>query len=131
VTAGGARVIVIGTVELEVERSPTDPSAHTTTLENVLHILDAICNGFSSPASRCCQSFGEFTIGVDRPGGLGVWYGKRFVGVWRLVLAGKRQGKSVLEEIEDEGVRFSLSIYLTEEESGIIGAPSATTYPTL
>lgn len=54
--AGGAHVIGIGSVKLEVERSQTNPSIHTITSENVLHMPDAICNGFSSPASWCCQS---------------------------------------------------------------------------
>src|SRR5947199_6829766 len=37
-TAQGARVIGIGTVKLQVRRSPTESDTHTLVLEDVLHI---------------------------------------------------------------------------------------------
>jgi hypothetical protein len=75
--------------------------------------------------------FGKFTIRVARPSRLGLWYGEPFVRLWRLALAGNPQRERVLKEIKEEGGRFSLSVYLTEEERDIIGAPSATAYSTL
>jgi hypothetical protein len=46
-TAGGAKVIGIGTVELQVRRSHTSCETGILVLENLLHIPSAPCNGFN------------------------------------------------------------------------------------
>ena len=116
-TAQGARVIGIGTVELQVQRSPKESGTHTLVLEDVLHIPEAICNGFNSRLAGGAESWIRGSVhGLDASSGQPLWYGTEFCGSTRLVLAGNPQGESVLEEMEREGSAFMLSVYLNEEE---------------
>ena len=116
-TAQGATVLGIGTVKLQVRRSPTNSDTHTLTLENVLHIPSAICNGFSSGLNivgterwslGLTQSYDE----NERP----IWYALDFCGLRRIVLDGNPQGESEIQEQYRKGGAFSLSIYLSKEE---------------
>jgi hypothetical protein len=114
-TAGGAKVIGIGTVELQVRRSPTSKETGTLVLEDVLHIPRAICNGVNLVQYKdWSTSFGDGSAwGHDRNGKL-MWYATPYCGLNRLVLAGNPQGETYLQE--REGVFYSLSVFQSEEE---------------
>lgn len=114
-----SRVIGIGTVELVVKRSPTDPSTNVLVLENVLHIPDAICNGFCAMLNGGYESWDRGGVTqffedayLTRP----MFYATEFCGLTRLVLAGNPQGESVLEQKRKDGACFLLSVYLSPEE---------------
>jgi hypothetical protein len=95
----GLKVLGIGTVELEVRRSPDRPTADTykLVLENVLYIPDAVCNGFNHTLYGGLQTLNYKTGGCaqgfnsDREP---IWYGDRFCDLWRLMLAGNPHGDS-------------------------------------
>lgn len=110
------RVIGIGTVELVVKRSPGDEGANILVLENVLHIPDAICNGFSPHLTRCAHSWTKEGIqgfdNDDRP----IWFATKFAGLNRFVLFGNPQGESKLAQKHREGVMLLLSVFLTPGE---------------
>ncbi|KAI9933773.1 hypothetical protein ASPWEDRAFT_104267 [Aspergillus wentii DTO 134E9] len=102
----------VGTVALHVCPSPTQFGSHTIILENVLHIPDAVCNGFNPllvGSSMSCEA--EMWSGADA-GGNAMWYSRPFAGGTRLVLAGNPQGESELIE----GKEYSLSLYISPEE---------------
>ncbi len=122
-TAQGATVIGIGTVELEVRRSPTKGSGtHTLVLKNVLHIPGALCNGFCPMLLDGAQSWSRgFVQGFDS-NDRSAYYGEEFCGLRRVVLAGNPQGESVLKEKKQEGSHFMLSVYLTAEEQANLRA---------
>ncbi|MCJ1386735.1 hypothetical protein MMC17_009861 [Xylographa soralifera] len=116
-TAQGLRVIGIGTVRLQVWRSPGASDTHTLLLENVLHTPDAMCNGFRSQFLGGSESWSADGVqGLDGPTGQPSWYGVHFCGLCRLALAGNPRGESVLEERKRDGVVFLLSMYLRDEE---------------
>lgn len=103
----------MGTVELQVRRSPGSNDTGPLVLENVLHIPGAICNGLNAVGGLGHNvTFGDIAQGFDRSDGRPLWYGKTYCGLWRLALAGNPQGVSLLG---DDGV-YSLSIYLSDEE---------------
>ncbi|KAE8151671.1 hypothetical protein BDV25DRAFT_88586 [Aspergillus avenaceus] len=102
----------IGTVHLTVCRSPQDPTPHIITLEDVLHIPEAVCNGFNPllfGSSMSCNA--DHWEGADRAG-QPVWFSVPFAGHTRLVLAGNPTGESDLIE----GRYYTLSLYITPEE---------------
>ncbi|KAL2859891.1 uncharacterized protein BJX67DRAFT_368559 [Aspergillus lucknowensis] len=91
----------VGTVELNVRTSPKKGSpSRSLVLENVLHVPDAVCNGFSVGVYYATHggttSFSPFFRGTDEQGSA-LWHGKPFRGVEKLVLAGNPQGESYLE----------------------------------
>jgi len=114
--AGGQRVIGVGTVELQVETSPTDSTPRTLVIKNVLHIPEAICNGYNPMLDFHAMAWGKEGItGLDKDGEV-VWYAVDFCGLRKLVLAGNPQGESEMQKEGNEGVGFMLSLYATEEE---------------
>ncbi|KAL4805766.1 hypothetical protein BDV18DRAFT_12926 [Aspergillus unguis] len=107
----------IGSVNLTVPRSRSDPTPHTLTLGGVLHIPEALCNGFNPlliGSSMSCHS--EYWEGADRMGSP-LWFGLPFVGLSRLVLA-DGSGESDLIE----GREYTLSLYVSPQEKEMIVA---------
>lgn len=102
----------VGTVQLTVCKSPDDLGAHTLVLENVLHLPDAICNGFNpllyGSGMSCHQ---EYWQGGDASGNP-VWFSTPFAGQTKLVLAGDPQGESEIIPGRD----YTLSLSLSPEE---------------
>lgn len=104
----------VGTVELKVRTSPEESSpVRTLVLENVLHIPDAMCNGFSVPLYHTIHG-GSARLGTPsgtdrhyRP----LWCGEFFKGLDKLMLAGNPQGVSYL----DDGPKM-LSMYIGDED---------------
>ncbi|KAJ0417920.1 hypothetical protein BJY00DRAFT_197443 [Aspergillus carlsbadensis] len=111
-TTGETFVAGIGTVELKVRTSRDEPGLPdgTLVLENVLHIPSAICNGVSIELSDAIA--GNPAGGWDAwdQQDRTIWYGERFYGGCRLVLAGNPQGESYLED----GLHM-LSMYAPED----------------
>ncbi|KAI9368239.1 hypothetical protein BJX61DRAFT_546737 [Aspergillus egyptiacus] len=103
----------VGTVHLVVPRGRTDPgSTHTLVLEDVLHIPEAICNGFNPLlVGSSMSAHGDYWEGADRQG-RPMWFGLPFAGMGRLVLAGPGGGESELVE----GRVPTLSLYVSPEE---------------
>lgn len=109
----------VGTVELDVCKSPHDLSSHTIVLENVLHIPEAICNGFNPllyGSSMSCNQ--DYWDGGDTSGNP-VWFSTPFAGGSRLVLAGNPQGESEMIQ----GRYYTLCLYVSPEEWESILAP--------
>ncbi|KAA8649626.1 hypothetical protein EYZ11_002658 [Aspergillus tanneri] len=101
----------VGTVELNVRTNPKKGSrTRTLVLENVLHVPDAICNGFCFAKYHATHggmaSLDSVWKGTDKQGSP-LWYGQPFRGLEKLVLAGNPQGESYL----DDGPKF-LSMYV-------------------
>ncbi|RDW72679.1 uncharacterized protein DSM5745_07851 [Aspergillus mulundensis] len=108
----------IGTVHLTVPRGVNDPSTHTIVLENVLHIPEALCNGFNPllvGSSMSCLA--DRWEGCDRFG-RGMWYGTRFCGLGRLVLAPGPDGQAESDLIE--GREYTLSLYVSAQEKAAV-----------
>ncbi|PYH43669.1 uncharacterized protein BP01DRAFT_344352 [Aspergillus saccharolyticus JOP 1030-1] len=107
----------VGTVELPVVRSLDNPFAtHVLVLENVLHIPEAVCNGFNPllyGSSMSCTA--EAWTGADRAG-TPLWVAMPFAGGNRLVLASSQQQQGVSELIA--GRYYTLSLYVSAEEKG-------------
>ncbi|KAL5365945.1 hypothetical protein BJX96DRAFT_160045 [Aspergillus floccosus] len=106
----------VGTVHLTVCRSRADPAPQTLVLEDVLHIPEALCNGFnpllygsSMSCNADCWEGGDAT-------GQPLWYSLPFAGHTRLVLWGNPLGESELIE----GRYYTLSLYVTPEEKKAI-----------
>lgn len=102
----------VGTVHLTVCKSPRDLSAHTIVLENVLHLPDAICNGFNPllyGSGMSCQE--EYWEGGDTSGNP-VWFSTPFAGHTKLVLAGDPQGETEIIQ----GRHYTLSLSISPEE---------------
>ncbi|KAL3440740.1 hypothetical protein BJX65DRAFT_314473 [Aspergillus insuetus] len=92
----------IGDVELSVHSSPNAGApARTITLKNVLHLPRAISNGMSTLVwmKDVGEVVGKVTLdsASDRYG-QPWWYGKPFIGLSKLALAGNPQGESYLTE---------------------------------
>ncbi|KAL4924596.1 uncharacterized protein BDV17DRAFT_274096 [Aspergillus undulatus] len=110
------QVAGVGDVHLHVQRGRNDPSTHLLVLEGVLHIPEAICNGFNPllvGSSMSCHP--EFWEGADRRGAP-MWFGLPFAGMGRLVLADMGGGESDLIE----GRQYTLSLYISPEERSMI-----------
>lgn len=117
----------MGKVILSVESLARDGYAnadsatksHTITLENVLHIPTAICNGFSplvyGGGMSCHQ---DVWVGGSGDGG---WIAKPFAGGMRLVLSGGRKGGS--EVVDGVGrIGYSFGVCVSPQEwKGIVG----------
>ncbi|KAL4913084.1 hypothetical protein BDW62DRAFT_205888 [Aspergillus aurantiobrunneus] len=105
-----------GTVHLPVPRAPNDPSTHVLVLDGVLHIPEAICNGFNpllvGSSMSCLRDYWE---GADRCG-QPMWFALPFAGLGRLVLGPGLDGESDLIE----GRHYTLSLYISPEERGAI-----------
>jgi hypothetical protein len=115
---GVTPVIGIGTVELQVERGFRDSSTRILVLEDVLHIPNAICNGFNSSLSTSLQCWSGTGLmeGKDESG-QSLWHARRFFGLAKLVLVNNPEGESGIEKAKAEGkISFSLSLYVNEEE---------------
>ncbi|KAL2825866.1 hypothetical protein BJY01DRAFT_241473 [Aspergillus pseudoustus] len=101
----------VGTVELRVRSSPEEGApTRTLVLENVLHVPNALCNGFA--VNVWFQECG----GASEP----YWYAVPFKDLEKLVLAGDPQGESYLDDgptllTGEEGEEDSASAeYITE-----------------
>jgi len=112
---GSVRVSGIGTVKLEVTRAPNDPRTYTLVLDDVLHIPDSICNGVSIDTlsiqegrSLGMQGMKFWDSRTKEP----LFYGERYCGLFRVVLAGRPQGETYLT---DGGIKF-LSIHASTED---------------
>ncbi|KAF4226030.1 hypothetical protein CNMCM8980_006005 [Aspergillus fumigatiaffinis] len=104
----------VGTVELRVCRTVRDggASSHVLVLEDVLHIPEAVCNGFNPllyGSSMSCNM--EYWEGADRRGEP-VWFAVPYAGGTRLVLAGSPRGESELIQ----GRYYTLSLSITPQE---------------
>lgn len=120
---GHTRVLGVGTVKLDLERSPQDPSTYTLLLHDVLHIPDAVCNGISiNPDFMGARNYGIswrdkriYDADTEEP----CWYATAFHddGLMRCVLAGDPQGQTFLEK---DG-RYMLSVNASEEELEVLG----------
>lgn len=117
-------VIGIGTVELQVRRSPGSKETGPLVLENVLHIPDALCNGLNACGrpGRGVTFADGVAQGFDRPGGRPMWYGTKYCGLWRLALTGNPQGVSYLRD----GQSYSLGFILSDEELLNLGSEDTT-----
>jgi hypothetical protein len=123
-TAGGAPVIGIGTVELEVRRSPMSTETGLLILENVLHIPSALCNGFNPlQLGQGDVTFKKGLVEGYFPSGQPMWYGATHCGLFRLALAGNPQGETYLQE----GKTYALSVFLSEEEASSLITRDTTT----
>lgn len=112
--SSGIDVLGLGTVELDVLRSPNSTESHTLILNNVLHTPNAICNGIMIPQDTRSTSFRPIMQGYEA-GGRPYWYGTPFCGLSKLALAGNHQGESLLQ---DKGAESALvSLVLDEQES--------------
>ncbi|KAB8257964.1 hypothetical protein BDV32DRAFT_126468 [Aspergillus pseudonomiae] len=118
--ATGAETYIAGagTVELNVRTSSKKGSpTRSLVLENVLHVPNAVCNGFSIGVYYATHggttSFSPFFRGTDEQDSA-LWYGKPFHGLQKLVLAEDPQGESYLEN-GPEILSLSLSVAKLEE----------------
>ncbi|CZR56447.1 uncharacterized protein PAC_06335 [Phialocephala subalpina] len=119
--ANNTPILGVGTVELEVKKSPSSNETGRIVLYNVVHMPSAICNGFS-PMTQAGEGLGTgASFGGTRvegtEGGMTVWYTERFCGLDRLVLAGNPQGESHMTP----GSHYSLSLYLSADEKRALG----------
>ena len=113
---GTTRVLGVGTVKLETVRSPQDQRTHILELDNVLHIPEALCNGISINPEFMVEhglqiSFRESLVykeDTKEP----FFYGRKYCGLPRIVLAGDPHGETYLEE----GTAYSLSIYAGDDQ---------------
>jgi hypothetical protein len=125
VTVGGQRVIGKGTVQLKVRCSPARHSAtRVITLEDVLHIPDAICNGFAPMRKEDTDRTVTWTEEMVQGdwNGNPLWYGKRFCGLWKLALDGNPQGESEMSWMP-KGTHFALSLHLSKEALATLFPP--------
>ncbi|KUL89745.1 hypothetical protein ZTR_00549 [Talaromyces verruculosus] len=105
----------VGTVELKVETSREEGSlVRTLVLEDVLHVPEANCNGFSVAVYHTLHG-GSTRLGRE-PSGTDeeyqpLWCSEEFKGLNKLVLAGNPQGESYL----GDGVKM-LSMYIGDED---------------
>lgn len=106
------QVAGVGTVELELCKSPQDLGSHTVILENVLHIPEAVCNGFSPLLYGTSMSCNEDCwVGGDTMGNP-VWFSTPFAGGTKLALAGNPQGESEMIQ----GRYYTLCLRVSPEE---------------
>lgn len=111
----------VGTVELKVQTSHDERSpVRTLVLENVLHVPDANCNGFSIPVYHTIHG-GSARLG--KPSGTDeqyrpLWCSEEFKGLNKLVLAGNPQGESYLGDDIN-----MLSMYIGEKDLEEIVGP--------
>ncbi|PYI02959.1 hypothetical protein BO78DRAFT_375932 [Aspergillus sclerotiicarbonarius CBS 121057] len=112
------QVAGIGTVQIPAVRSLDNPfDTHTLTLDNVLHIPEAVCNGFNPLLYGSSMSCSETAwTGADRDGRM-MWVARPFRGGARMVLGGGLSGESEIIE----GRYYTLSLYVSgEEREGLV-----------
>lgn len=108
-------------MELKVQTSREEGSlVRTLVLEDVLHIPQANCNGFSVAVYHTLHG-GSTRLGREPSGSDAeyqpLWCSEKFKGLNKLVLAGNPQGESYL----GDGVKM-LSMYIGDEDlEGIVG----------
>ncbi|KAA8643487.1 hypothetical protein EYZ11_011897 [Aspergillus tanneri] len=107
----------VGTVQLTVCRRPGGAGdTRVIELKEVLHIPEAICNGFNPllvGSSMSCHA--EYWEGADGQGEP-LWYSVPFAGGTRLALAGDPRGESEMIE----GRYYTLSLYISGEEKALL-----------
>lgn len=119
---GRTRILGVGTVKLDLVRSPRDPSTYTLILHDVLHIPDAVCNGISiNPDFMGAGNYGIswcdkriYDADTEEP----CWYAKAFHddGSMRCVLAGDPKGATFLEK----NGSYALSVNASDGELGVL-----------
>lgn len=113
---GIIRIIGVGRVELKAKLPESDEISELV-LKNVLHVPDALCNGFSP--SRLKSSYferGNNVIGGDKDEEA-LCCVEEFHGLSRLVLEGNPQGESPLAQAEQNSkLGFNLSLSLEEKD---------------
>ncbi|KAF8847514.1 hypothetical protein BDZ45DRAFT_699147 [Acephala macrosclerotiorum] len=115
-TIGGSlKVVGVGTMVFEVQKTPTSSRTGRMILCNVLHIPSVIYNTFNTTLKDGSKSVGT-SISMDlseaqgtAESGLSVWYAERFCGLFRLILASNPKGQSSIRP----GGGYSLCSYLT------------------
>lgn len=112
----------VGTVELKVQTTHDKGSpVRTLVLEDVLHIPEATCNGFSVAVYHTLNGgstrLGREPSGTDE-GYQPLWCSEEFKGLNKLVLAGNPQGESYL----GDGVKM-LSMYIGDRDLDEIVGP--------
>lgn len=115
-------ILGVGSVELEVKKSPSGNETGRIVLHKVIHMPSASCNGFIQmmPADEGLGTSATFTsVGwqATTDDGVPVWYAERFRGLMKLVIAGNPSGQSWL----DPGKVYSLSLYLSPAEMNALG----------
>ncbi|KAJ9209828.1 hypothetical protein DTO166G4_8578 [Paecilomyces variotii] len=113
---GDIYVAGVGTVELMVRSSPKKGSpARRLILHDVLHIPNAVCNGFCFGVYHFrfggSTRFGEDCMQSNDAEGHPLWFGEKFHGLERLALDGNPQGETLLSD----GPKF-LSLYIRPED---------------
>jgi hypothetical protein len=111
---GAVRIIGIGKVALTVKLPDSDEISELV-LRNVLHIPDALCNGFSPQLlGGSWAENGQNLVGSNKKGG-DAWYAMVFHGLFRLELDGHPQDESLLAGLDGEkSSRFDLILSLEE-----------------
>ncbi|KAH8431659.1 uncharacterized protein LDX57_009315 [Aspergillus melleus] len=107
----------VGTVQLTTCRSANDPTPRVIRLDEVLHIPDAVCNGFNPllvGSSMSCHA--THWEGADRQGEP-LWFGLPYAGGTRVALAGDLRGESELIG----GREYTLSLHVSGEEKMAMG----------
>ncbi|PLN84481.1 hypothetical protein BDW42DRAFT_191567 [Aspergillus taichungensis] len=124
------RVLGIGTVELTVQRSPSDPRPHKLVLHDVLHMPGARCNGLSVDKYRE-EHPGEDLREVMTDGGQemlqavggekeeALWFADEYCGCLKVVVWGNPQGESFLRGPED-GRLYGVSVIAGEKEMEVL-----------
>lgn len=112
----------IGTVRIPVQTGPAPTDTNVLELHEVLHVPEAVCNGFNpllyGSSMSCYEGFWEGRVpgGGERP----EWVARGFAGGARLVLEGRGEEDGVGSEIIDSawegGGCGSLSLYVSREE---------------
>ncbi|EYE94436.1 uncharacterized protein EURHEDRAFT_413245 [Aspergillus ruber CBS 135680] len=108
---GRIQVLGIGAVKLNMIRGPDDPRPYTLVLKDVLHIPSAVCNGISIfllPVIFDVRNRRVFDSHTKEP----LFYGEKYFGLDRAVLAGDTQGETYMED----GTGYMLSINAMEKE---------------
>jgi hypothetical protein len=117
-TLGGKiKVCGVGTVVLQVPKSSTvDSKTHTLVLKFVLHIPNAMFNGFSPASLEHGYRYVDDTmLGHDKRGKPS-WYANKSPWGSRLAIAGCPQGVSPFSQSPNPGGIVFLSVHATEEE---------------
>lgn len=94
-----------------MQRGPADDGVTILVLHDVLHVPDALCNGFSPAVfGGWLRSEGGVVVGCRAVGE--EWFATPFAGGFRLVLRGARTGGSDVVE----GGEYRFGVWLGEDE---------------
>ncbi|PLN81657.1 hypothetical protein BDW42DRAFT_193562 [Aspergillus taichungensis] len=114
----------IGSVRIPVQTGPAPTDTNVLELHDVLHVPEAVCNGFNpllyGSSLSCYEGWWEGRVagGGERP----AWVARGFAGGARLVLLGRAEEDGVGSEIVDTvsswdgGAGGGLSLYVSGEE---------------